>query len=76
MLETIKDFLVGIGDMFVSLWEFVIGFFEDIAYIVKLTGQAVLHIPDIFSWLPAEMVALIVVIIGVVVVYKVMGREG
>lgn len=76
MLETIKDFIVGIGEMLMFIWDFVIGFFEDIAYIVKLTGQAVLHIPDIFSWLPVEMVALIVLIIGVVVVYKVTGREG
>lgn len=76
MLETIKEFIIGIGDMLMSIWDFIIGFFEDIAYIVKLTGQAVLHIPDIFSWLPMEMVALIVVIVGVVVVYKVVGREG
>ena len=76
MLETIKDFIVGIGEMLLAIWDFVIGFFEDIAYIVKITGQAVVHIPDIFSWMPAEMVVLIVLIIGIVVVYKVTGREG
>lgn len=76
MLETIKEFIMGIGSMLMSIWDFVIGFFEDVAYIVKITGQALLHIPEIFSWLPAEMVALIVIIVGVVVVYKVTGREG
>lgn len=76
MLETIKDFIVGIGDMLMSIWDFVLGFFEDVAYVVKLTGQAMAQIPNIFRWLPPELLAIVVLIIGVVVVYKVLGREG
>lgn len=76
MLETIKDFFVSIGDFFVSIYEFVIGFFRDIAYVIKLTGEFVLKIPEYFDWLPTEVVALIVVIFGIVVIYKVLGREG
>lgn len=75
MLETIKNFIVNIGDILTSIWEFVIKTIEDGVYLVKLTGQAITHIPDIFSWLPGQLLALIIVLVGVVVVYKVLGRE-
>lgn len=76
MLDTIKKFIQGISDMLLTLWDFVIDFFEDIAYVVELTTSFVVGIPTYFSWLPAELLALIVAIFGVVVIYKVLGREG
>lgn len=76
MLETIKNFFVGIADVITSLIDFVIGFIEDIVYVVKLCGTFVAKIPLLFSWLPQEAVALVVIIFGVVVIYKVLGREG
>lgn len=76
MLETIKDFFISVGDFFVSIYEFVIGFFRDIAYVIELTAEFVGKIPEYFDWLPAEVVALIVLIFAVVVIYKVLGREG
>lgn len=76
MLTTIKDFLVGIGDAILSLWEFIIGFFEDLVYIIQLTGKFVLNIPSYFAWMPGEIVTLIVMIFSIVVIYKVLGREG
>lgn len=76
MLSSIKDYIVSIGEFFNSIFDFVLDFFSDIAYVIKLTGEFVLGIPDYFSWLPAEAVALIVSIFGIVVIYKVLGREG
>lgn len=76
MLTTIKDFLVGIGDAIVSLWDFIIGFFEDLVYIIQLTGKFVLNIPSYFAWMPGEIVTLIIMIFSIVVIYKVLGREG
>lgn len=76
MLETIKDFFLGLADVITSLVDFVVGLIEDIVYVVKLCGTFVLKIPVFFSWLPAPAVALIVSIFGVVVVYKILGREG
>jgi len=75
-LASIKEYIVSIGEFFSSIFDFVIGIFEDIAYVVKLTAEFVVKIPDYFSWLPPELVALIVTIFGVVVIYKVLGREG
>ena len=76
MLSTLKDYIVGIGELFVSLYHFVLDFFSDIVYVVKLTAQFVANIPNYFSWLPAPVLALIVSIFAVVVIYKVLGREG
>lgn len=76
MLKTIKDMLVNFFEVIMSLVDFVIGFVEDIVYVVKLCGKFVPKIPDYFSWLPTEVLALIVTAFSVVVIYKVLGREG
>lgn len=76
MLSTLKDYIVGIGELFTSLYHFVLDFFSDVVYVIKLTAQFVVKIPTYFSWLPAPVLALVVSIFAVVVIYKVLGREG
>lgn len=76
MLETIKNILFSIGDFFTSIYEFVIGLFEDLVFIIKACGKVLSFIPNAFSWLPAPILALIIAIFGVVVIYKIAGREG
>lgn len=76
MLSTLKDYIVGIGELFTSLYHFVLDFFSDVCYVIKLTAQFVVKIPTYFSWLPAPVLALVVSIFAVVVIYKVLGREG
>ena len=76
MLKTIAEVLMAIVDFIISLVDFVISFIADIVYIIGLTGETVAKIPDYFSWLPSEAVTLIVSIFAVVVIYKVLGREG
>lgn len=76
MLETIKDIIMVPINLMMSLFDFVIGWIEDVVFIVKMTASFVAKIPTLFSWLPSEAVVLIVWIFGVVVIYKVLGREG
>ena len=76
MLSTIKDFFLGFADVISSLIDFVISLVEDIVYVVKLCGSFVVKIPDYFSWLPASVLALIITIFSIVVIYKILGREG
>lgn len=75
MLQTVKDFVNSIIDILLAFWDFVIDFFEDIAYVVQLVTSFVAGIPQYFSWLPAPILALIVAIFGVAIIYKVLGRE-
>ena len=76
MLETIKDFFLSTADVITSLVDFVVGMITDLVYVVKLCGSFVLKIPTLFSWLPTPAVAIIVSIFAVVVIYKILGREG
>lgn len=75
-MQVLIDFFKSFTDIVSSFVDFVIGLFEDLVYMIKLLGQVVLNIPVYFSWLPGEVLALVVVLIGVVVVYKILGREG
>ena len=76
MLETIKDFFVSFANIITSLVDFVVGLIQDIVYIVKLCATFVAKIPSLFGWLPSAVVTIIVMIFAVVVIYKVLGREG
>ena len=75
-MGAIITFFEGIVDAITGAIDFLIGFIEDIVYIVKITGEFVLEIPNYLAWLPAPVLAIVIVVFGVVVIYKVMGREG
>ena len=75
-MQAITNILSNIVDWIVMVFDFIFGFFEDIVYIIKITGVFLLKIPDYFAWLPSQCVSLVVVIFSIVVVYKILGREG
>lgn len=75
-MQVIIDFFKGFADVATSLVDFVISTVQDIVYVVRLTAQTVLQIPNYFAWLPGELVAIIVTIFAIVVIYKILGREG
>lgn len=75
-MQTIVDFLSSIGDMAMSAFDWLISTIHDLAYVAKLLGSFVINIPLYFAWLPSESVAVLVVLFGVVVIYKLLGREG
>lgn len=74
-MKAITDFLGGIGSGLMMIVDFAISFFEDVAYIIKLTAEFVVKIPEYLSFLPAPVLAIVVSIFSVVVIYKVLGRE-
>lgn len=74
-MGAIVDFISGIGNGIKAIVDFAINFFEDIAYIIKLTAEFVVKIPEYLSFLPAPVLAVFVSIFSVVVIYKVLGRE-
>lgn len=75
-MSAIITFFEGFVDVISGAVDFLVGFVEDIVYIVKITGEFVLEIPNYLSWLPAPVLAIVIVVFGIVVIYKVMGREG
>lgn len=76
MLGAIKDFLEGFVNLISSLVDFVITIIQDIVYVVKLCATFVAKIPSLFGWLPVSVTSVLVMIFSVVVIYKILGREG
>lgn len=75
-MSSVIEFFKGIGEAIVAAFDFLISFFEDLVYVIKLLGKFILQIPSYFSWLPAELLIILSSIIAIVVIYKIMGREG
>lgn len=75
MVEEIKEYLEPIVEFLEMIIDFVISLFEDVVYMIELTAETVKKIPDLFSWLPAELLVLLTSIIAVVVIYLILGRQ-
>lgn len=75
-MDAIVSFFTGIGNAIVSAFDFVISFFSDLVYVIQLLGKVVLSIPGYFSWLPGSVSTLLVTLFAIVVIYKILGREG
>lgn len=70
------DILMSIWNVITGLVDFVIGIIMDLVYVIQLLAEFIINIPSYFVWLPSPVVVMIVTIFGIVVIYKVLGREG
>lgn len=69
------NIITGIFDVIKSIVDFVISFFEDIVFVVKSLGQFLAKAGTMFSFLPPAVLAIFIVGLSVVVIYKVVGRD-
>ena len=74
-MQSIIDFLSGIGSVILAGIDFVVSFFEDLVYIIQLTGKFLAQLSSFFSWLPAPVVSVLLTTFAIVVVYKIAGRD-
>lgn len=74
-MQSIIDFLSSIGSAILAGIDFVISFFQDIIYIIQLTGKFLTQLPSFFSWLPAPVVSVLLTTFAIVVIYKIAGRD-
>lgn len=75
-MGAIVNFFEGIGDLLLAIVNFVISFFSDLVWIINTLLWAVGEIPSLLSWIPSEILAILTITISVVMIYKIMGREG
>lgn len=68
-IQTIVQFIEG-------LWTFLTQLFEDVVNLVTLLKDWLLALPDLLGFLPSSLVLLVMTGFGIVVLYKVLGREG
>lgn len=74
-MQTIINFLKSIVDGFLSVIDFAISFFQDLVGMISLIGGVVAEIPEYFGWLPEELLAMVITLFGIVVLYKILGRD-
>lgn len=75
-MQAITNFLSGIGDAIIAVFDFVVSFFSDLIYMIQMLGQIAVQLPSYFAWLPSELLAGLTLIFTLVVLYKILGREG
>lgn len=76
MFEFISNLLQNIANFFSSVWDFILNLINDIVFVVQSLAKVVATIPQYFGWLPTGVLSVLLMIFAVVVIYKVMGREG
>ena len=75
-MQAIVNFFGGLFEIILVPIKFLISFIGDIVYVIQLTGNFVVNIPSYFGWMPSAYVSIIISIFSVVVIYKILGREG
>ena len=75
-MQAIIDFFNTIGSVISTVINFVVKMFSDLVMMLQLLAKFIVNIPNYFGWLPSAVVAVIVSIFSIVVIYKILGREG
>lgn len=75
-MQALIDFFKGFADIISSLVNFVIGVVQDLLYIIQLLGSLIVKIPQMIGWLPSACITLTATLFAVVLIYKILGREG
>lgn len=75
-MGAILDVLSGFIDLCIFVVDFIISTIRDLLYMVGLLGELTVNLPDYLGWLPSSIMTHFLVIISIVVVYKIIGREG
>ena len=75
-MGAILDVLTGFIDLCIFIVDFVISTIRDLIYMVSLLGEITTNLPSYLGWLPSQILTNFLLIISIVVVYKIIGREG
>lgn len=75
-MEALLNFFEGFADFIFAIGDFIISGIMDIGTVIMATGMIAMQIPSYFAWMPTELVVMIVFVFAVVVLYKILGREG
>lgn len=75
-MQVIIDFISGMGEAIITVFRYLLDTVMGLANVIKMLLYFTPKIPGYFEWLPAECLTILGVIFGVVVIYKIIGREG
>lgn len=75
MLDQIFNAVQTLSSLAVNAWEFAVGIFEDLAYMIRLCGAFISKIPSFLGFLPASVVAIVVAGLSIILILRVGGRS-
>lgn len=78
-LDTIADIVSSIGQFFKDIADFIVVWFRDLMAAVKLLGETTSMLTgdgSVINYFPGAVVSLFSVLLIIIVLYKVLGREG
>ena len=75
-MAALFDLLTGFIDLCTFIVDFVISTIRDLIYMVGLLGDITTNLPTYLGWLPSQILTHFLLIISIVVIYKIIGREG
>lgn len=76
-MSAITDFLSGIGNAIATAMDFLGGIIADLVATAELLASGLAALPIWFGYFfPAEIVTPLLAIFAIVVIYKILGREG
>lgn len=76
MLQDIFDALKNIVSFFTGIGDFILDTIRDLTYMISVLGTVSSGIQEYLSWLPPGFLLIVVATISIVVIYKIVGREG
>ena len=75
-MEVLISFFSSISRLVIGAFDFLLDTVTGLAYCVKMLMYFTANIADYFQWIPPSCKSLIVLLFGVAVTYKILGREG
>lgn len=75
-IQGLFNLITSLVDIVLFICNFVISTIKDLVYMAELLGEMVLQLPSYLGWLPSVVLTNFMLIISIVVIYKVIGREG
>lgn len=75
-MTAMLGFFTAIADGVTAALEFLLTLIADIAYMTELLAKFVSELPQYLSFLPAPILAMVTTLFAIVVIYKILGREG
>lgn len=76
MLSVIKDLFFNFMELASSLVDILIERLKDVVYLIKLLGEFAIKLPTYFTWIPNNIYYVIGTMLSIVILYKILGREG
>lgn len=74
-MQGIFDVLKSIGEFIANIVSFIVRLLGDLVYIVDLMGKTIAKVPSYLGFFPSPIIALFLVALSIIVVYKIVGRD-